>query len=67
MFRYDVDLHFKNDGWDTYTVKADCIANARYNAMKRVEEEINTDIAGTVDCIRIYPENSDILLREYNI
>ena len=67
MIKYDVDMHFKNAGWDTYEVNAKCIDNARYTAVKRVLNELNNDIANDIDCVRVYKHNTDILLKEYEI
>ena len=38
MFVYDVDIHFKGIGWDTYTVNSTCLDNARCVAVNRVSE-----------------------------
>ncbi len=65
MFTYDVDLHFKN-GWDTYQVKADCINNARYEAVMRVINETSRENAETIDCIRVYKHGTDKLLKQYD-
>lgn len=60
-FFYNVDVHFTT-GWDTYTVAASCISDARYKAIRRVIEEANkTDI----DCIKVYSHTTGKLLKEY--
>lgn len=69
---YDVDMHFKEtekqyQHWSTYRVKADCINNARYNAIMRVIKEVSREYAETIDCIRVYKQRTDKLLKEYNI
>ena len=66
QFIYDVDIHNVN-GWDTYQVEADCLSNARYNAVTRVINETGKENAETIDCIRIYRHNTDKLLKEYNV
>lgn len=65
-FIYDIDIHNVN-GWDTYQVEADCLSNARYNAVTRVINETGKENAETIDCIRIYRHNTDKLLKEYNV
>jgi len=62
MFMYDVDLHFKGVGWDTYCVMADCVDNARYAAVQRVIDEIGVKQAETIDCVRVYKHNTDKLV-----
>lgn len=64
IFIYDVDLHFENV-WDTYTVGASCIDNARYTAIKRAINELGRDYANTIDCVRVYKNGTDKLLKEY--
>lgn len=66
MFTYDVDIHFKDIGWDTYTVHSDCIDHARYKALRRVADESSTFyLYNGIDCIRVYKSGTDKLLREY--
>ena len=65
-FIYDVDIHNVN-GWDTYQVSADCLCNARYNAVTRFINETGTENSKSIDCIRIYSHNTDKLLKEYNV
>lgn len=68
MFNYDVDIHFKGIGWDTYTVQSDCIENARYKAIGRViEEAYELCKNNAIDEMRIYREGTDKLLKEYSI
>lgn len=60
-FIYNVHVHFTT-GWDTYTVIANCVLEARYKAVKRVAEEANkTDI----DCIKVYSYTTGKLLKKY--
>lgn len=66
-FKYDVDLHFTDAGWDTYEVKANCIDNARYAAIQRVINEINREYANKIDCIRVYRHENGEFLKEYTI
>ena len=71
MFIYDVSIHFKEtekqyQHWDTYCVKADCVNNARYNAIMRVVNEISREYAETIDCVRVYKHGTDKLLKEYD-
>lgn len=68
MFTYDVDVHFKDIGWDTYTVHSYCIDHARYKAIRRViDESYSVYLNNAIDCMRIYKSGTDKLLREYNI
>jgi hypothetical protein len=67
LFKHDVALHFKDSGWDTYEVNADCLENARYAAVKRVIEELGRSYAEQINLIRIYEHNSDKLLKEYQV
>lgn len=66
MYTYDVDLHFES-GWDTYTVSADCIDNARYTAIARVIAETGRSNANTIDLIRVYKAGTDKMYKEYRI
>lgn len=66
QFIYDVDIHNVNR-WDTYQVEADCLSNARYNAVTRVINETGKENAETIDCIKIYRHCTDKLLMEYNV
>ena len=66
QFIYDVDIHNVN-GWDTYQVEADCLSNARYNAVTRVINETGKENAEIIDCIKIYRHCTDKLLMEYNV
>lgn len=63
MFTYDVDIHNAN-GWDTYTVTADGLENARYNAVTRLELETSEENCYSIDVIRIYKHGTDELLKE---
>ncbi|MBR1736824.1 MAG: hypothetical protein IJ736_07390, partial [Firmicutes bacterium] len=65
LFKYDVDLHFEDIGWDTYEVNASCVDNARYMAIKRVIDELGRKYANQIDLIRVYKHKTDKLLREY--
>lgn len=67
MYNYDVDIHFKGWGWDTYIVKAECIDNARYIAVKRVIDETGIKNAENIDCVRVYKCGTDKMLKEYDI
>ena len=67
MFVYDVDIHFKGIGWDTYTVNSTCLDNARCVAVNRVSDECGKEYLELIDCIRIYPEKSMTLLKQYDI
>lgn len=72
MFLYDVSIHFREtekqcQHWETYCVGADCVDNARYNAIIRVVYEINSEYAKTIDCVRVYRYGTDELLKEYDI
>lgn len=65
LFKYDVDLHFNNIGWDTYEVNASCVSIASLIAVKRVMDEISQERAEQIDCIRVYKHKTDKLLKEY--
>lgn len=62
QFVYDVVMH-NFYGWDTYTVRADRLESAVNKALKRYETE-NYDVEYPIDSIRIYKENSNVLLKE---
>lgn len=62
-FVYDVDIHTAT-GWDTYTVSADGLQNARYKAVKRVELETGVENCQSIDVIRVYKGGTDKLLKE---
>ena len=62
-FVYDVDIHHFY-GWDTYTVRADCLENAKDKALKIMKNESLDEDFHSIDLIRIYEEDSDELLKE---
>lgn len=68
IFNYDVDVHFKDIGWDTYSVHADCIDHAIYTAIQRIIDETYSIYRDNViDSLRVYKSGTGILLKEYNI
>ena len=66
MYKYDVDIHFSGIGWDTYTVNADCVSNARYMAVIRVINETGREHAELIDCVKIYKHGTQKLIKQYD-
>jgi len=70
MYSYDVSLHFNfgcNSYWDTYTLNANCIDEAKYLAIIRAVSEMGFSNAKTIDLIRIYKSGSEKMYKEYEI
>lgn len=65
LFKYDVDLHFEDTGWDTYEVNASCVGIASCMAEKRVIDELGRERAEQIDCVRVYKHGTDKLFKEY--
>ena len=61
-FIYNVDVHFAT-GWDTYSVIANSVSDARYKAIKRITEETNQTY---IDCVKVYSHTTGKLLKEYS-
>ena len=60
-FTYNVDVHFAT-GWDTYSVIANSVSDARYKVIKRITEETNQT---HIDCVKVYSHTTGKLLKEY--
>ncbi|MBR1444868.1 MAG: hypothetical protein IJ583_15200 [Firmicutes bacterium] len=67
LFKYDVALHFKDIGWDTYEVNASCVGIANLKAIKRVIDELSRERAEQIDFIRIFKHGTGKLLKEYYV
>ena len=61
-FTYNVGVHFAT-GWDTYSVIANSVSDARYKAIKRITEETNQT---HIDCVKVYSHTTGKLLKEYS-
>lgn len=66
MSEYDVMMHFGNY-WDTYSVDAYSVDDARCRAAERVLNECGFEDYASIDLVRVYRYKTDELLKEYEI
>lgn len=67
MFKYDVNIHFVDLGWDEYEVNANCIDMAILIGLKRVINEISEERANKIDLVKVYKHKTDKILKTYYI
>lgn len=67
-FEYNVRFHVADNAatyahWDEMIVTADCVSNARYNAVVRIMNEFDYSFE-SVDVLEIYTKSGSLVLRE---
>lgn len=67
MFKYDVNIHFNNFGWDEYEVNASCVDMAILIALKRVINELSEQESHKIDLVKVYKHKTDKILKTYYI
>lgn len=64
MYKYDIGLHFKDNGWYLYD-DDDYLLNVS-NARIRIDTEHSSKNGKLLDKVRIYEHNTNILVVEFD-